>query len=122
MSNQSVPTSDAARKSSARSTMDQELKARWVEALRSGRYKQGKNYLFEDGRYCCLGVLQKILTGKEPPLRWGGLDSIPEQMRFLEEHAKHLELLLANMNDGKGDFLGKGQTFAEIADYIENHL
>ena len=29
----------------------------WVEALKSGEYKQGTEYLCADGQYCCLGVL-----------------------------------------------------------------
>lgn len=29
---------------------------KWVEALRSGEYKQGKNYLSSDNYFCCLGV------------------------------------------------------------------
>lgn len=28
----------------------------WVEALRSGKYEQGRNYLHPDGLWCCLGV------------------------------------------------------------------
>lgn len=44
--------------------MKPELKKRWVKALRSGKYKQGKNYLRrqtpEGDRYCCLGVLCEI--------------------------------------------------------------
>lgn len=39
-----------------------EVKAKWLEALRSGRYQQGRSYLHTaspDGedRFCCLGVL-----------------------------------------------------------------
>jgi hypothetical protein len=41
--------------------MNQDVKKRWVEALRSGKYKQNKNKLrTKDGNeyyYCCLGVL-----------------------------------------------------------------
>ena len=37
--------------------MNAEIKQQWVEALRSGEYKQGKDYLRRDGEYCCLGVL-----------------------------------------------------------------
>ena len=33
---------------------------KWVKALRSGRYKQGKRRLKQDDRYCCLGVLCNI--------------------------------------------------------------
>lgn len=39
--------------------MNPEIKAQWVAALRSGKYKQGKNVLHnvDAGTYCCLGVL-----------------------------------------------------------------
>ena len=38
--------------------MNQDIKTRWLEALRSGRYKQGKGSLrTTDDQYCCLGVL-----------------------------------------------------------------
>ena len=30
---------------------------RWVKALKSGKYKQGKQYLRKGDKYCCLGVL-----------------------------------------------------------------
>ena len=41
--------------------MDPEIKAKWLEALRSGEFKQGQNVLrtAEDG-YCCLGVLCEL--------------------------------------------------------------
>jgi hypothetical protein len=34
-----------------------DIKARWVTALRSGHYKQGRTALRFHGKYCCLGVL-----------------------------------------------------------------
>jgi len=38
--------------------MKADIKDRWVNALRSGDYKQGTQCLLsEDGSYCCLGVL-----------------------------------------------------------------
>lgn len=47
--------------------MKPEIKKRWVEALRSGKYKQGLGRLagINGGvaRYCCLGVLCEIATG-----------------------------------------------------------
>ena len=41
---------------------------KWVEALRSGRFKQGKNALHkkregEDDTYCCLGVACSLAIG-----------------------------------------------------------
>lgn len=45
--------------------MPQWMKDKWVAALRSGEYKQGRNILKNDinGTYCCLGVLQHVLDG-----------------------------------------------------------
>jgi hypothetical protein len=40
--------------------MDQDIKKRWVDALRSGEYKQARNYLSAGDGYCCLGVLCEI--------------------------------------------------------------
>lgn len=40
--------------------MIKEIKERWVEALRSGKYPQGGGYLLKDGKYCCLGVLCEL--------------------------------------------------------------
>lgn len=43
--------------------MKQDIKEKWVSALRSGKYKQGTGYLIqsrndnEQCEYCCLGVL-----------------------------------------------------------------
>lgn len=40
--------------------MNQDIKKRWVDALRSGEYEQAKNYLSTPDGYCCLGVLCEI--------------------------------------------------------------
>jgi hypothetical protein len=44
--------------------MTAELKQKWIEALESGKYKHGQNYLkkWEMGgaEYCCLGVLADV--------------------------------------------------------------
>jgi hypothetical protein len=49
--------------------MNQEIKQRWIEALRSGNYQQGKNSLFHCGKFCCLGVLTDLYI-KERGLQW----------------------------------------------------
>jgi len=41
--------------------MKKEIAERWVSALRSGEYKQGRLYLKSERGYCCLGVLCDIL-------------------------------------------------------------
>src|SRR5678816_767057 len=40
--------------------MKQDIKDRWVAALRSGEYTQGAGYLNANGKFCCLGVLCEI--------------------------------------------------------------
>lgn len=44
-------------------TMPKEMKAKWLEALRSGKYPQGRDTLFDGYGYCCLGVLQVAIDG-----------------------------------------------------------
>lgn len=47
--------------------LDPEVKAKWVEALRSCDYRQGRRVLRnEDNEYCCLGVLSDIVD----PTAW----------------------------------------------------
>lgn len=41
--------------------LDPELKAKWLAALRSGEYKQGRYCLSTDNGFCCLGVLCDIV-------------------------------------------------------------
>jgi len=45
-----------------------DIKARWLAALRSGNYKQGKSYLHnrDEDTYCCLGVLCDLYVKDHP--------------------------------------------------------
>lgn len=45
--------------------MDQDLKERWVAALRSGDFVQTKGALHDDIGYCCLGVLCTLVPDVE---------------------------------------------------------
>lgn len=47
-----------------RPRLDSETIIKWTEALRSGRYKQGKGHLQFAGCFCCLGVLCEVLEIK----------------------------------------------------------
>ena len=58
---------------------------KWVKALRSGKYRQGRGSLKWDGRYCCLGVAcvvagvaimeNDISFGEHPEMyQWLGLE------------------------------------------------
>lgn len=44
--------------------MNREYAMQWVEALRSGRYQQGKDYLNQNGKFCCLGVACELIKDK----------------------------------------------------------
>ncbi len=93
-----------------------ELKAKWVEALRSGKYRQGREQLRDHDTYCCLGVLADVRGYKWPERDVdvpGNNDYCPEQVADALSETEATELAL--MND-------EGQSFAEIADYIEQNL
>jgi hypothetical protein len=111
--------------------MDAELKAKWIEALRSGKYSQAGGSLVtglpgELQEFCCLGVLcdtqgtqwtgendMGLLDGAQ--VRDVGRSYLSPTIlkRFgLEEEE---QITLAEMNDN-------GRDFDEIADYIEKNL
>lgn len=47
--------------------MDEDTKKKWVAALRSGKYEQGRGLLRnKEDRYCCLGVLCDVID----PTKW----------------------------------------------------
>jgi hypothetical protein len=104
--------------------LDPEFKKKWLEALRSGKYKQGKNVLYdaETNCFCCLGVAGdlceipkeklievgcKILSAKE----FRGY-KIPLALSERDYTQDELQRELAEMNDN-------GKTFLQIADHIE---
>lgn len=104
-------------------TMNKEVKTKWVDALRSGDYKQIIEELQSLEGYCCLGVLCKlakedgigvdmyenIIIGGELEdqvnvIDWSGLKD--------DNEVQHL----IHMNDNEC------RTFEEIANYIEENL
>lgn len=49
--------------------MNPEIKAKWVTALRSGEYQQGRVHLRDgDNNFCCLGVLCDIAVKEREPI------------------------------------------------------
>jgi len=115
--------------------MKPEIKKIWVEALRSGKYKQGQKYLCRtingEDRFCCLGVLAHECVDGYWSKKWG-----PEEMvvwNLVSNDSKcsvdlSEELLiklgisafeqdkLVNLNDNLG------KDFNQIADWIEENL
>jgi len=89
--------------------MDKKLKAKWIAALRSGRFKQHRNQLTGDapGAYCCLGVLSRLLN---PRTRKSLLDYPPYEVL-----SKQDQFRLAGLNDDHG------YDFKQIATYVKQH-
>ena len=110
--------------------MNQQVKEKWLSALRSGHYKQTQNYLYADNGFCCLGVLCD-LYGKEHNVEWN-FDEDGNYYRFQDETGSlPLSVIewagvgshnpsipgtsLVELND-------TGSTFNQIADFIEEHF
>jgi len=115
--------------------MNPELKAKWIAALRSGDYRQGRGMLksvYREDTYCCLGVLCDV-SGMG---RWVHKDDDGLKSTYYEYHshcsggrlpwgmgsdiglpAESQELLIS-MNDTDEH----QKSFDEIADYIEKNL
>lgn len=129
--------------------MDEQLKAKWIEALRSEQFKQETGHLHDPktGGYCCLGVLCKVMGAEFGPAvehdksddEWRSHDFVPhvgdrvlgqdEELKpsLCEELGIPDQFELIKMNDGYGEDPDKDDyvrqsTFPEIADYIEKNL
>jgi len=58
------------------------IKAKWVKALRSERYKQTTSVLQDaEGKNCCLGVLIRVQGGKVKKVCGPDLDRIEKLQR-----------------------------------------
>jgi|SRR6266853_268140 len=108
--------------------MNKEIKARWIEALRSGKYKQGRSFLKIKEGFCCLGVLCELAVEDkiiEPAIRslsnndyWTYLGQNKIPPKIIEKWAELDDptmVELAKMNDN-------AYRFDEIAKYIEEKL
>jgi hypothetical protein len=114
--------------------MNESVKAKWLEALRSGKYKQFRSKLKDGNKFCCLGVLCDIHsqeTGKKwktqkdgtavyidsgnvlpvEVAEWAGVSSQNPSVKF-----GWMSRSLAELNDFTR------LSFRDIADLIEKSL
>jgi len=62
--------------------MNSNVKQKWIAALKSGEYKQGRYKLREDDNYCCLGVLCSLYANDtDENCKWCGI-SIGENIKW----------------------------------------
>lgn len=111
--------------------MNAEIKQRWLDALRSGKYNQGSRVLrSESNKYCCLGILCELvdpagwrpapipsLSGMAYQYVAGDLHNVSmPSLTTLESVGLDAEIAeqLARWNDD-------GMSFADIANYIEKN-
>lgn len=112
--------------------MNPEWKAKWVAALRSGEYKQGKRYLRKGDEFCCLGVLTD-LAAKEGHCAWGRVGE--EDEHYTDDGtfgvlpipiARLVGVTSDGAREGRVPNLYEmnddGATFLEIADIIEKEF
>lgn len=111
--------------------MNKDIKKRWLDALRSGKYKQGVGALRKRGyKFCCLGVLCDIVK----PSSWticrgticyqmGNSTGLPpkevlEVCGIVDDFFGFdgIGFRLTTMNDSEN------KTFNEIADFIEEKI
>lgn len=104
--------------------MKQDVKERWIKALRSSEYEQGYGHLYvKNEGYCCLGVLADVED------MWGNkkvkgsskvLSSANEFLGPLQREQIELDYddmyKLVELNDDEE------ASFNEIADWIERNL
>lgn len=108
-------------------------KDKWVKALRSGKYKQGKEKLHQKTPngdiWCCLGVFCDVVAPEEweeydSDYAYDGSTFLPnfdfrKKVKLVKSSDIELDekfSFLANMNDHKH------KTFKQIANYIEKYL
>lgn len=114
--------------------MDPIVKAKWLEALRSGEYKQTQKTLYSEGAYCCLGVLCDIIepdawtTDQYGNTRHNDMLNVPSEDFLLriglpEDTDIDVDGMptgvithLMNLNDREN------KNFNQIADWIEENL
>lgn len=118
--------------------MNKRIKAKWLEALRSGRYKQGRDKLKNGDKFCCLGVLcdlHRLENNKTRKLKlgWGEGETYLDEDAILPDAVMEWAGLetknpivedydLATFNDGYKGCKVRPHTFKQIAKLIEKHL
>jgi hypothetical protein len=101
--------------------LPKKVKAKWIKALRSGKYLQGRSYLVKEDivtgkqSYCCLGVACDL--GLCKPLNSSCNTHVEEVFIPMETQTD-----LAVMNDGSLDKRIRRKSFIQIANWIQKNL
>lgn len=103
-------------------TLTKEQKDKWVAALRSGEYKQGKGYLHENSSntYCCLGVLCETLEFER-------IEGCGQISYYIDSNGEYFNANLYDTYNIEENYLidlndEAHASFTEIADWIEEKV
>lgn len=88
--------------------MNQQIKRRWVKALRSGAFKQHRGDLVHKNAYCCIGVLCIAANRRD----------------LLDGYSQDAALMAGQISDEDASILVSANdtfkwSFDEIADYVD---
>jgi hypothetical protein len=111
--------------------MDPTIKQKWLDALRSGRYKQGKLVLRSaENRFCCMGVLCDVINeagwDESGVIRTGRYVYVGPHgnkcSSFIPPDVAEAAQLDTTYEPGLTIKNDRGESFDQIADYIERAL
>ena len=118
--------------------MDKKVKKLWVDALRSGEYKQAESVLCnkEEDKFCCLGVLCDLHAKTMKKKGFDKYGKYLKQSELLPKTVKNWAGFVGNEAEEYGDndydinvrnttlsqLNDDGKTFEQIADAIEKYL
>lgn len=121
--------------------LPKKIKTKWLKALRSGKYKQGRYAVYnpKEKSFCCLGVLQHVTMGGNCELKkynyhssnslagapslsyWNSIGAKVNESRAHPGKVGDAQVkALIRMNDGTAD--AAACNFAKIADYIDKNI
>lgn len=118
--------------------LPKEFTTKWLEALRSGKYKQGIGFLYnkETDCYCPIGIAGKLCEIDLDTLNLKRIfdlipsnrtdtvkvnDLFPKELAYYNDFDHNeLPVTIASFNDGR--FKQKQLSFPEIADWIEANV
>lgn len=109
-------------------SMDKEVKSKWIAALRSNKYKQGAGQLRNcKDKFCCLGVLCDINDAKAIKYKKEGFyeyeydgDTSSSELPSTLSHKVKMDLSAIDCLMVLNDI--EQWSFNEIADWIEKKL
>ena len=102
-------------------------KRKWVAALRSGEFKQGRSWLRSqvDGedRFCCLGVACEVFGMRYRSGCYGASDvALPRKLQRRLGLSYDPQVMVDGSRIGLATLNDTGWSFAKIADLIEEQL